>query len=226
MKKYFSLSKGFTLVELMVTISVIVILASVVVVGYDGYIDRVDQTNIATTVDAYAKSLKAYALEFNTYPKNSTCLPKDSECCSTSGDQSQSNIYCMKTTELSGTYNWSTANDSNIAKYVSGNPPALPTVDSWGGCVSGLTSWGPCKPAGSISTVGLAYIANQAGSNYTSNESSVSGRGFLVYFVATKFDCGTNNVMTFSGGNLSFTTAKYSASTSDYRECIVGLRNN
>lgn len=224
MKRNILLTRGFTLVEIMVSVVVIVILASIVILSYDAYIDNADLSNINTSVDAYSKSLKSYANEYNAFPKNSTCLPKGSKCCTTSIDGG-STVYCLKSSEYSG-YNWSTANDDKIAKYVNNNPPSFPTVDAWGECQTGFMSWGPCKAGTAVPQVGITYIANQSGSNYTSTEPSVVGKGFLVYFTDPKFKCDSTNLMKASGTNLVFdSTVSYTTQTSDYRQCIVGIRN-
>lgn len=220
----FEISRGFTLVELMVTISVIVILAAVVVIGYDAYIDRIDQTNISTTIDAYQKSLKAYALEKNSYPQVSTCLPKGAKCCTSAGD-SLPDVFCATNAEVGGAHNWATdSTDTDITKYINGTTPAFPTVSSFTNCTSGFMSNGPCKPAGSITYVGPAFISNTGTSKYWSTDPTA--KGFLVYYIDPKFTCGSKDVMTVSSSsNLIFnSSATYTRATSSYRECIVGIR--
>ncbi|MDO8335197.1 MAG: type II secretion system protein [Candidatus Saccharibacteria bacterium] len=222
MKRYKYLQAGFTLVEIVVVICLIGILATIIILSLEAYQDNVDQTTISNTADAYAKSLKSYSIESNSYPKNSTCLPKGSKCCKTTSGAPNS-ITCLKTSEYSGN-NWASTYDDAIAKYVRNDPPLIPTVDDWGACTSGLMSWGPCKPSTAVPIVGVTYVANIAGSDYTSTDTSLKNKGFLIYFVAPNFHCGTDKIMTLSGTNLVFnSTAKYSWQTSDLRECIVGL---
>lgn len=223
------LEKGFTLVELIIVIVVLSILASILIINYDGYLDRADQTQISTTADAYTKSIKAYALEFGAFPQVSTCLPANAKCC-TSNAVDIPAVYCAKNSELGGIHNWATDNtDVKLTKYVNSNTPKFPVVQGFTDCVSGfMDNVGPCKPTSSIPVVGPAYISNVTGSKYTSNEPTTKGKGFLVYYVSPTLDCGSKDVMTLvAGPTLVFnSSAKYTRQTSAYRECIIGIVNS
>jgi prepilin-type N-terminal cleavage/methylation domain-containing protein len=56
-------NKGFTLVELIVVITIIAILASVAVIGYNKFIDRANQTKAKTELAQIENALKAEAVE-------------------------------------------------------------------------------------------------------------------------------------------------------------------
>lgn len=232
MKKHKHLLKqqkqgAFTLVEVLITISVIGILAGIVVIGYQSFVTNAQQASISATVDAYTKTLNAYSLEKKSYPKLSTCIPKDSECC-VSNVEELPDVYCGTRAEAGGTHNIATDStlDDALKKYTVNGGPTLPNFASFPNCVSGLTTGNPCKATPSIPTVGMAYISNVAGSKYTSTEPSVENRGFLIYYVEPKYKCGSNNIMTVTGSNLVFnSSATYTRQTSVYRECIVGLRH-
>lgn len=208
-------------------LAVISILATIIYGGYTAYQTNAYKTQIANAVDSYSKSLKAYSLENRSYPKVSTCLPAGAKCC-TSWDQSLPEVYCIKNPEAGGDHNWSTdTTDAKISKYIHSNAPAFPTVNTFTDCVDGfMDNLGPCKKSSSIPLVGLAYISNVPGGKYTSNDPSLTNKGFLIYYIANNMPCGSKNVMTLSGSNLVFnSSATYTRQTSTYRECIIGLRS-
>lgn len=219
--------RGFTLVEILVMISVVTILSSIIYAGYTAYQRNAYKTQIYSTVDSYEKSLKAYSLEKRSYPTLSSCLPHNSTCC-TSEVNTPSTVYCGTNQDSGGSHNIDTTpkTGTEISKYIHGQVPKLPTFTTFTNCVTGLSSNGPCKASAAVPNVGVAYVSNVLGSKYTSNESSLTRKGFLIYYVSTSYECGSDSVMTLSGTNLVFnSSATYTRQTSTYRECIIGLRN-
>lgn len=220
--------KGFTIIEIIVTITVLGILATIVVIGYSGYRENVEKAQIAATADAYSKSIKGYALEHRFFPKYSTCLPAGAKCC-TSLDSDLPAVYCANNVEIDGSHNWAMDDtDVKITKYINGNPPTLPVVSGFPDCVTGFMEVNaPCKPTASLPNVGIAFLTNQPGGKYTSNEPSLENKGFLIYYVSPKMPCGSKDIMTYASGNLSFnSSATYTRQTSVYRECIIGLKTS
>lgn len=65
------LSKGFTIVELLIVIVIIGILASLVIVAYNGIQQRTNNTTTLTAVAAHIKALRQYAVDNGTWPPNS-----------------------------------------------------------------------------------------------------------------------------------------------------------
>lgn len=220
--------KGFTLVEMLVILCVIGIIASIATVGYSSYKQNVIKTQISTSADAYTKSVKTYALEYNSFPRYSTCLPTGAKCCA-SNDTDLPSVYCATNTEAAGSHNWATDNlDAKLTKYINNQAPSFPVVSTFPNCVAGFMDVGsPCKATSTITNVGPAYISNQPGSKYTSDAPSVSGKGFLIYYVGPTYTCGSSDIMTLSGNKLVFnSSATYTRSTANYRECIIGIRNS
>lgn len=219
--------KAFTLVEVIIVMCVLGILAGIAITGYAGYRENIDKTQIANAADAYSKSIKSYALEYEAFPKDSTCLPQGAKCC-TSWDQSLPEVYCITNPEAGGDHNWSTTTtDAKISKYINNSAPKFPTVRTFTDCVSGfMDNLGPCKSSSTVPVVGPAYISNVADGKYTSTDPSLTGKGFLIYYIATNMPCGSKDVMTLSGSNLVFnSSATYTRQTSTYRECIIGIRS-
>lgn len=220
------MQNGFTIVEIMISIFVIGVLATIVTTGYAGYKENTIKAQIATTSDAYVKSLKTYTLEYNSFPKVSTCLPTGAKCCSSIAT-SVTAVSCGTNTEIAGTNIWATdTTDAKITKYINNQAPTFPVVATFTDCINGLMSNGPCKSTSTLTNVGPAYIANQTGSKYTSDEASVANKGFLVYYVGPTYTCESTDVMTLSSGKLVFnSSATYTRSTTNYRECIVGIKS-
>lgn len=221
------LQKGFTLVEMLIILCVIGIIAGIVTIGYASYKENVLKTQIVASADAYTKSIKTYSLEYNSFPKVSTCLPAGAKCCA-SNDTDLPAVYCATNTEAAGSHNWATDNtDVKLTKYINNQAPTFPVVGTFPDCVTGFMDVGaPCKPTSSLKTVGPAYLSNQAGGKYVSDEPSLKNKGFLIYYISPKYPCGSSDVMTLSAGKLVFnSSATYTRNTSTYRECIIGIRS-
>lgn len=68
------LSRGFTIVELLIVIVIIAILATITMVAYNGLQDRAKTSRTLTLVDQWEKSIRLYQVT-NTYlPEDWTCL--------------------------------------------------------------------------------------------------------------------------------------------------------
>ncbi len=222
--------QAFTLVEVLISISIIGILAAIVTFSYQSFVTNARQTQINNAVDAYQKSLKAYALEYGSYPKESFCVPSGATKCCASHNFDPTTVWCASSAQAVGDHNWQTGADAKVSKYVNSNAPSFPAVASFPDCTSGIMTNGPCKPTSSIPAASIAYVSNVTGtpnSNYTSTETSLKGKGFLIYYIDKKYTCGSADVMTLTvGQDLVFnSSAKYTREASTYRECIVGLRN-
>ncbi len=59
--------KGFTLVELLVVIAILAILATVSVVGYTSFIERAEESNIATELHQIETTINSYDISNQTY---------------------------------------------------------------------------------------------------------------------------------------------------------------
>jgi prepilin-type N-terminal cleavage/methylation domain-containing protein len=74
---------GFTIVELLVVIVVIAILATIVVVAYNGIQTRAENTKTATAISAYSRALLSYAQLNSIYPTaTSDCMADSNTTCS------------------------------------------------------------------------------------------------------------------------------------------------
>lgn len=214
-------NRGFTVVEVILVVIVIGVLASIITIGYVAYIRNATQSQISTTASAYQFSMKGLAFEADAYPDNAFCIPLDSKCCSSTKDQ-PTTVYCANDSELGWAPN--TSPSSWHERYVDDPPPRMPVFSTFTDCTAGTMSNGPCKETDSIKT-GLTFIRNVSGALYTGDSSA---KGFLVYYIEPQYTCGTDDVMTFSGGTLSFnSSAKFSRETTTapaYRECIIGIK--
>ena len=59
------ISRGFTIVELLIVIVVIAILASITIVSYNGIQGRAKNVQLLSAMDAYEKALRLYMIEHN-----------------------------------------------------------------------------------------------------------------------------------------------------------------
>lgn len=213
---------GFTLIEVLVMISIITILASLSYMGYYAYVQNANKSTISTTAHAYQSTIKSYVFEANTYPNVPFCLPSGSKCCYSS-TLNTTTVTCGTDAE-SG---WDASSPiSAVSKYINNQPPKLPVFSNFISCTSGPMSNGPCKATSSIA-VGFTYIPNNSGALYTSTDTKA--KAFLVYYVDPTYDCNSSDVMTLTSGDLTFdSTAKYTriqSSVPTYKECIIGVRN-
>ncbi len=68
---------GFTIVELLIAIVVIVILATISVVAYNGVQDRARNTYLLNDIESIKKTMEMYRGEYGEYPQ---CAPDTAEC--------------------------------------------------------------------------------------------------------------------------------------------------
>jgi prepilin-type N-terminal cleavage/methylation domain-containing protein len=64
---------GFTIVELLIVIVVIAILATIIIVAYNGIQQRAIVSTMASDLDNTAKSLKLYQVDNSSYPTSNDC---------------------------------------------------------------------------------------------------------------------------------------------------------
>ena len=85
-KKY-TLTKGFTIVELLIVIVVIAVLAAITIVAYNGIQSSARNTQQISTAKAYLTAFEAYRAKNGTYPAgagtNRICLGIDVAACTT-----------------------------------------------------------------------------------------------------------------------------------------------
>lgn len=100
-KKY-----GFTIVELIVVISVIAILATIVIVSYRSTIDDSQKTLIRNNLSAISKSIQIYRTQNGHYPANATELyggdepPVKKALFSMQSDPYRWVLYCTNNTDF------------------------------------------------------------------------------------------------------------------------------
>jgi len=67
--------KGFTLIELMIVIAIIIILAAIAIPNYLRMTDRARRSRIAGDFTSVATALEAYSVDWGAYPKITTADP-------------------------------------------------------------------------------------------------------------------------------------------------------
>lgn len=65
---------GFTIVELIIVITIIGILASLTIVAYRGVTDRGYNARVTTGVNSYIKAIQIYKFRNGSYPTQTSCL--------------------------------------------------------------------------------------------------------------------------------------------------------
>jgi prepilin-type N-terminal cleavage/methylation domain-containing protein len=63
-----SLQKGFTLIEVLVVITVIAVLAAITIVAYNGIQDRANETSVKVDISNIAKQVEYYKTDLGRYP--------------------------------------------------------------------------------------------------------------------------------------------------------------
>jgi type IV pilus assembly protein PilE len=81
--------KGFTIVELIIVISVISILATIVIVSYSGTTNRANDSAVQHDLDAIGGQLEAYRVD----PDNPSEFPHDATTLATLGIKATKNSY-------------------------------------------------------------------------------------------------------------------------------------
>lgn len=65
---------GFTIVELIIVVTIVAILASLTMVAYRGATDRGYNARVATGVTSYIKAIQIYKFRNGAYPTQTSCL--------------------------------------------------------------------------------------------------------------------------------------------------------
>lgn len=65
---------GFTIVELIIVVTIIAILATLVMVTYKGATDRGYNARVTTGVNSYIKAIQIYKFRNGSYPTQTSCL--------------------------------------------------------------------------------------------------------------------------------------------------------
>lgn len=76
-------SRGFTIVELLIVIVIIGLLASIVIVAYQGIQQKANNTQTLSVVSAYVKAIKQYSVDNDTYPEGPVPGASDISCLGT-----------------------------------------------------------------------------------------------------------------------------------------------
>jgi len=207
-------TRGFTVVELLIVIVVIGILASLSYVGYNAYIKNTQNSKIATTVSAYQAALEGAVFEDDEQPSLGACLAQTPGACCAPTSSTQ--WVCGDNSSDPA----ATASYDKIKKYVPSNPPTLPEItNSWPACPTSLTpnTSGPCKMNNVL---------------YWQTVPTPSGPiAGLVYYLPPDYDCNSTNTLKFD--STTFTWSKqdgtaYSrrlpSGTPTFTECVVSLK--
>lgn len=223
MHKRFSLSKGFTIVELLIVIVVISILVGLVVTGYVVYQENAKKSQIASAVRTYQDAVNNVAFEKDYAPGQDgttavSCISSDtSTCCMYGGGTI---IACGNNNEFSPGSNTSDSY-TKIKKYLPENPPKIPQFSgqNWPACTSGNQTT-PCN------TQEVAFVQYYLGSGGTTE----SPKGNIVYYLPENIDCQSPDVMTFttSPNTIKYTSSPYTrritTGSVHFTECVVGIR--
>lgn len=117
------MTRGFTIVELLIVIVVIAILAAVTVVAYNGIQTRAENTKTTQGVTAYVRGILMYATSNGTYPVEAAypCLgPLGTSCARLSGASST----CTAASGDGGANTQATF-DTKMKQIISGTLPQL-----------------------------------------------------------------------------------------------------
>lgn len=205
---------GFSLVEILIVMSVISILASISYGSYIGYQRNAIRAQISSAASAYQYSIKSYVFENEKYPvSDNFCLPYGSKCCIHPVPVASA-VKCGTDSE----HGWSPGNVAiDVSKYVSNNAPLPPIVSTFPDCPNSYLNGGPCK------TSRFTYIP-KGNNQYDSTDTTV--KAVLLYYVDPIYDCGSSDVMSFSGSGSNMVPLgdPYTTRTNSYTECVIALR--
>lgn len=207
-------SNGFTAAEVLIMIVVIGILASISYANYAGYWRNATKAQISSAANAYQSSIKSYVFENEKYPTSDNfCLPYGSKCCIHPVPVASA-VKCGTDSE----HGWAPGSVvTEVSKYVSGNAPLPPVVSTFPDCPNSYLNGGPCK------TSRFTYIP-KGNNQYDSTDADV--KAFLLYYIDPTYDCGSNDVMSFSGSGSNMVPLgdTHTTRTSSYTECVIALR--
>lgn len=104
--------RGFTIVELIVVVVVIAILASVVIVSYNGIRERANDSAVKAAISQLSRQLGIYNVDNNHYPNDITNIAKDSSLIYQYTYTAGSNSYCLSVSGKQSEYFISNDNTS------------------------------------------------------------------------------------------------------------------
>lgn len=207
---------GFTIVELLVSIVIIGILATIVYLSYDGYERRAQTSKIASVANTYQDAINAVARENDQTPSQAdpttaSCLSSDTSTCCVFTPSGSNQIFCGTNANLTSNGYQSSEAYTEVNKHLPNTQPRLPANvnNSLTACGGSGFSASPCK------TNEIGYISTPTGD---------SPKGALVYYLSSLYECGSNDVLVYNSGTYSYSPQKYSRQTSAFTECIIGIR--
>lgn len=236
MHKLFDNRSGFTIVELLVVVSIIGVISALVVVSYSVYRKNAENAQAATDISAYQSAVSTTVNENGFVATGFAVL---NACISSTSDAS---VCCfLSDVNGSGTITYTCSNNTTIGNF-SGYTVAYTasTVSSW--VRTYLKNLPPSLPANSkvaaCATPGATYVTTLACSTrevglvvYIMSDGSI--KSFLHYYLPSTIDCQSSNVATVStssGGMLgiSYDGAKYTArittGATPFTFCVVGIQ--
>lgn len=113
--------KGFTLIELMVTVAIVAILAAIAIPSYSSYVRKTHRADAKAAVMTIATAMEKYLLQNNTYTTTLTELSGLGEIDRANG-LSSNGMYALQITASTATAPWQVS-----ATAVAGTPQAEDT---------------------------------------------------------------------------------------------------
>lgn len=198
--------RAFTIVELLVVITVIAILVSLSIVGYSSISSKASVASLQTDLINAAKQLKLYNAQNGYYPTTSqiTCTnPTSTQLCLTS----------------------SNGNALNYTSYPAINPTSFYLTNTNGTTVYQVTESG--TPGPQTAVVGSGLVANLDAGNSLSYGGSgtlwsdLSGNGYNATLIGTTYSSLNGGGMYFDGVSSYATINQYSTSSAFTVEVIL-----
>ncbi len=218
MHKRFTTS-GFTLVELLIVISVIAVLVGLAVTGYAAYIKNARQSQIAATVSAYQQALEGATFEDDAQPELAACLGKDpaGPCCLPYA--SSTNWVCGN--NFNSGYPQTAASHAKIKKYVPSDAPSLPDLK---------LSLSPCPASISLSQASPCDTKQDI-TYYQSTPTPDGPIPTLTYYLPSDYDCVSPLTLQFNSGTFMWSkqdgtkfSRRVTSGPQPYTECVVALK--
>ena len=116
--------QGFTIVELLISIVVISILASITVVAFNGIQQRAESSKLAAALSTYEKAFKLYKAQNGYYPNASRGMT--SECLGLASDYPAAGTFLANEC---GFDNWSDAYNATLVTALSPYISNLPSIN-------------------------------------------------------------------------------------------------
>lgn len=173
--------RGFTIVELLIIVTVIAILAAVVIVGYNGVQNRARTASVTNALSEAAKKLSVYHAEQNTFPANLAAVGVNDTNDVKYQYTGASTSYCVTVTNGTVSYKISDtvttpAQGGCPGHGVGGVPPITNLVKNPTGASTTYTSG-----AGAAGTNSVVASGGYSGSSFVRRTFSASGsNGFYI----------------------------------------------